>query len=163
MAVAPSGSGAAAPVGIAVLVVGSLAGILMIAADFTPILQIEIKQSGTCEIVAEADLRALCSPTGGERHSYALVVLGVLSLVLAWVAGPGRARAAALGLVTVGLATLAMSLIGDLPAVGETGAIGIRFDEAAAKPAAGFFIELVAGGLAVGAGAARLMVGVPGG
>lgn len=148
--------GSAGPVGLAVLALGIGAGILMIVAELSPILRIEIKQSGTCEIVAEPALRSQCAPTGGDRHSYALLVLGVLTLAMAWGAGVGRSRAAAAALVAIGLAVLAISLIADLPAVNETGAIGVRFDEAASTPAAGFFIELVAGAVAIAAGALRL-------
>ena len=146
----------AGPVGLAVLALGVAAGVLMVVAELSPILQIQIKQSGTCEIVAEPALRSQCAPTGGDRHSYALLVLGALTLVMAWGAGIGRSRAAAAALVAVGLAVLAISLVADLPALNETGAIGVRFDEATSTPAPGFFVELVAGAVALAAGVLRL-------
>jgi hypothetical protein len=56
-----------------------------------------------------------------------------------------------------GVAVLAIVLIGDLPELNETGEIGLRFDEAEAEPASGFYLSLLGGVLALGGGVLALV------
>lgn len=142
--------------GVAVLALGVAASVVLVAAELSPIITIEILTGGSCEILADPELREQCSPTGGSRHSWALAVLGVLVLVMAWGAGVGRSRPAALALLAAGVAVLAIVLVGDIPEVNETGEIGLRFDEAEAQPASGFYLSLIGGVLALAAGALAL-------
>lgn len=142
-------------VGLSVLALGTGSFVLLVAAELAPVYTIDVGGL-PCDRV-EFTLTDLCSPTGGERHSYALVVLGVLALLMTWGAGVGRSRPAAAALAATGLAVLAIVLIGDLPDVTETGEIGVRFDEAEASPAGGFYLSLLGGAAALGAGLIGLL------
>jgi hypothetical protein len=76
---------------------------------------------------------------------------------MAWGAGVGGSRPAAIALAVVGVAVLAWSLLVDLPVTNETGALGRNFEGATAAAEAGLTIEIVAGALALLAGAVRLL------
>jgi hypothetical protein len=97
--------------------------------------------------------------TGGDHHSYALLVIGlaVLGATLAarWAAQP--LLAVAVG--ALGLIALLIVLIGDLPDVTSSGLTNGPLEEAEANPAIGFWLEL-AGALVVlvsGLALARLL------
>jgi hypothetical protein len=135
----------------AVLALGLVAGILLVIADLSSVYSIEVNGL-PCE-PAEPELADLCAPTGGDRHTYALLVLGLFAGLMAWGAGAGRSLPAAAALALCGLVALAIAVVGDLPDVNETGAIGVRFEQAAASPASGFWLSLVGGAMALGAGA----------
>ncbi len=147
---------AAAPVDLAVLVLGAAAGLLMIVTEFTDIYSVKVL-TATCEDLADPGLADRCAATGGEQHAYAFVVLGLFALLMAWGAGLGHSRPAALGLAAAGVAVLLIALIGDLPDTTKTGALGVNFSEAKASKGTGFWLELVAGPLAVLAGGLRLI------
>ena len=122
----------------------SVAGALMlIAADLTTLVQIKVIT------VVKEEL------TGHDQHSWAMAVLGLAALPLAWGAARRHARPAMLGLALIGVAALLIALIGDLPDTRSTGVIGERYEEAQAPAGAGFFLET--------AGAVLLIVGGVGG
>ncbi len=127
----------------------------MIATEFSTIFSVEVG-IGDCGDLAQ-ERRDDCVKTGGEQHSYALVLLGLLALVMAFGAGAGASRAAAGALIVVGVIVLALALLGDLPDTNEAGQIGENFTDAKAEPRIGFYLEILAGLLAVAAGALRLM------
>ena len=139
----------------AVLALAALAGILMVAADLSTIYSIDVI-SASCDDLADSRLADECAPSGGDRHTYALLLLGLLTLAMAWGAAAGRSVPAAFALLGVGVLVLAISLIGDLPDVNETGAIGRNFDEAKAHPEKGFYMEIAGGLLALVAGGLAL-------
>jgi hypothetical protein len=143
------------PVPTALLALGALAGALMIVAEFATIVSVDV-QIATCEDLVRAELRDSCVQTGGEQHSYALVLLGLFVLVMAWGATLGESRPAALALVVAGVAVLAIAAAVDLPDINDVGAVGANFDRAEASPGTGLWIELAAGALAVVAGALTL-------
>ena len=72
-------------------------------------------------------------------------------------AGFGRSRPAALALIAIGVVVLGITLLVDLPASDDTGLIGRRYAAAEAAPGPGLWFELAAGGLAVCAGALRVI------
>lgn len=137
------------------LALGLAASIVIIVAELSPVYSIEVTGL-PCEL-AERDLAEQCEPTGAERHSYALLLLALLAAVMAWGAGIGRSLPAAAALAAAGAAVLAIALIGDLPDVDETGAIGIRFEGAAAMPKSGFWLSLIGGAMALVAGVAGVL------
>ena len=145
----------AGPVGLAVLALGIAACAVLIAAELAPVYAIDVGGL-PCDRV-EFTLTDLCAPTGGERHSYALAVLGLLAVVMALGAGIGGSRPAAAALALAGVAVLAIVLIGDLPDVNQTGEIGLRFDQAEAQPASGFYLSLLGGVLALAGGVLALL------
>jgi hypothetical protein len=143
------------PVTAAVLVAGGLAAILLVIADFTAIYTTRIL-TVPCTDSANADLANNCSPTGGDRHTHALLVLAAFLLVMSWGAGMGRSRPAAIALIAGGTIVLAITLIGDLPDVHSSGLLKTTYDETTTGPATGFWLELIGGVLAAAAGGIRL-------
>ena len=82
-----------------------------------------------------------------DRHSYALLILGVFTVAGMLYAVRTGLRAAALGTAALGLASLLLFLILDLPDAGKAGPLGddptIYFADARADPQAGFWLEAV--------------------
>jgi hypothetical protein len=133
-------------VSIGVLAAGLLGGALLIAADLSTLVQIKV-----ITVVKE-------SLSGHDQHSWAMALLGVVSLPLAYGAARRRARPAMLGLVVLGIVALAIALFGDLPDTRSTGVIGQRYEEAAAQAGAGFYFETAGGVLLLVAGVGGLLL-----
>ena len=68
----------------------------------------------------------------------------------------GGSRPAAMALLAIGAIVVVLSLARDLPETHRTGEIGVTHEDAKGKAGTGLFLELVGGGLAVGAGLLRL-------
>jgi len=143
---------------LAVTGAGIMAAVLMVLADFLPIVSVDVA-SGSCEVINDTnpELADGCEQSGFERHGPALVLLALVVATMAWGAGVGGSRPAAAALLAVGLVVLAIGLLIDLPVTDDTGAIGPRFEGARAQAEIGFTLELAAGVLAAVAGAARLL------
>ena len=91
--------------------------------------------------------------SGGEHHSYALLVIGVAVCAAAMLARAGEAWAPAAAAAALGGIVLLIALIGDLPDATRTDLVrGARV--ASADPAPGFWVELAGALLALTAGAA---------
>jgi hypothetical protein len=119
----------------AVLALGVVGGVLLCLVEVLTVVSIS---AGGSEVASQ---------TGSEQHGLALLVLGVAALVLAWLAGSGRAGvvlAALAGLGTIGVVALLFWALGDLPDTGARGTIGMRSEPAQASPAIGFWVELAA-------------------
>jgi hypothetical protein len=151
----------AEPIALLVLGLGVLAGVLMILTEFSTLFEVEVV-TASCKDLADPDLADTCLTKGAEQHSYALVFLGALAIAMAWGAGIGMSRPAAIALVVAGVIVLAIAIIGDLPDSTKTGEIGTNFDQAAATKGIGIWFELVGGALAVVAGTLRLTRGPDG-
>jgi hypothetical protein len=145
-----------------VLAIGVLAGLLMLISLFSTIASVDVA-NGSCEVINDANpgLADRCALSGFERHSIAFLLLGVATLALAYAAGPRRSRPAALGLLVVGALALIFALLVDLPVTDDTGAIGRDFEGATASAGTGLWIELIAGILALLAGALAFLVPRP--
>lgn len=143
---------------LAVTVAGLLAAVLMVLADFLPIVSVDVA-GGSCEVINDTSpqLADACEQSGFERHGPALVLLAPVVAAMAWGAGRGGSRPAAAALLALGVVVLAIALLIDLPVTDDTGAIGPRFEGAEAHAETGFTLELVAGTLAAVAGTARLL------
>ena len=113
--------------------------LLLIAADFSSLIQIKVL-TVTRERV-----------TGHAQHDWALVVLGLAGLVLAYGAVRRTARPAMAGLAAIGLAVAIIALARDLPDTRSTGVLGQEYEQAHASPGPGFYLEV--------AGAALLLIG----
>ena len=133
-------------VSIGLLAAGLLGGILLIAADLSTLVQIKVIT------VVKEDL------SGHDQHSWAMALLGVVALPLAWGAARRRARPAMVGLIVLGLVALGIALFGDLPDTRSTGVIGERYEEAAAQAGAGFYYETAGGVLLLVAGVGGLLL-----
>ena len=140
------------PVLIAVLALGVVGALLMIASEFATLRSVKVL-TASCRDLADPSLRGTCVTHGGEEHAYALVLLGLVALLMTWGAVFGRSRPAAVALIAIGAAVLAIALVTDVPDVHETGVLGERFDNAQAKPGIGLYMEIVGGAFVLAAGA----------
>jgi hypothetical protein len=149
----------AGPVGLIVAALGSVGGILMIVTEFTTLYSVKVL-TASCDELASPDLRGTCVTSGGDHHSYALLLIGLLAVLMAIAAGFGRSRPAAAALIAIGVIVIVIFfLVIDLPDSGKTGAIGENFDQARSVKGPGLWLELAGGLAAIGAGALRLAVG----
>ena len=141
-----------------VTVAGAVAGLLMILSEFLTVASVDVA-NGSCEVINDANpsLADRCSLSGLERHGGALILIGLLALLMAWGAGVGRSRPAGIALLIAGALVLGIALLADLPVTDDTGAIGQNFEGAKAMAGVAFYLELVAGALAVLAGLTRVL------
>jgi hypothetical protein len=147
--------GTAKPLGLGVTAAGVIAAVLLVATEFSTVASVDVA-GGSCEVINDSDpaLADRCTLSGFERNGGAFLLLAALTMLMAWGAGMGGSRPAALALVAVGVVVLGWALFVDLPVTDETGAIGISFEGATGEAGPGLAIELVAGALALGAGVA---------
>ena len=138
-----------------VLAAGLIAAVLMVLADFQVVVSVDVA-GGSCDVINDSNpkLAEDCEQSGLERHGPALILLGVFCAFMAWGAGVGASRPAAAALAVAGAVVLGIALVIDLPVTDDTGAIGPAFAGATAQAEIGFTLELVAGALALAAGAA---------
>jgi hypothetical protein len=122
----------------------ALAGALLcVAATFATIIQIRVG----------AVVKATSS--GFDRHSVALVLIALFASTMTLAALRGsRPAMAAVG--ACGLVVLAISIIGDVPHLDDTGTIAQAYDDAHAAAGAGFYLETLAGALLLIAGGGLL-------
>ncbi len=139
----------------AVLALGVVGALLMIAAELTPLFEVEVAVA-SCEDLAQPELADLCLTRGGEQHAYGLVLLALVVAVMSAGAALGASRPPAVALCVVGVVVLGIALGIDLPASRSTGEIGRDFSDARAVIRPGLWLELVAGALTLAAGAAGL-------
>jgi len=124
-----------------------LAGVaLLIAADLSTLVQIKV-----VTVVKER-------LSGHGQHSWAVAVIGVAALPLVAGAVRGRARPAMVATIVLGVAVLVIALAKDLPDTRSTGVIGERYDEAAAAPGPGFYLETAGAVLLILTGVGSLML-----
>jgi len=143
---------------VALTVAGTIAGLLLVISEFSTIASVDVA-NGSCAVINDENhaLADRCSLSGFERHGGAFALLGVIACAMAWGAGVGASRPAGVALLAIGGVVIALSLALDLPQTHKTGAIGRNFEGATATAGAGFYLELVGGGLAAAAGALSLI------
>jgi hypothetical protein len=96
----------------------------------------------------------------GPHHGYALIVVAVAALVMAWGAWRGESRPAFVALGLLGLVALFVALVIDRPDTHAVGIYKVLYTEAKASPQAGFTRELAGGAvLLVSAGVGLLALG----
>jgi hypothetical protein len=149
---------AASPLAIGVAAVGLAAAVLLVVTEFSVVASVDVA-SGSCQVIQDTnpELADRCELSGFERNGGSFLLLAVLVGAMAWGAGPGGSRPAAVALVAVGLGVLAWALLVDLPVTDDTGVLGRNFEGATAAAGPGLTIEIVAGALALLAGAIRLL------
>jgi hypothetical protein len=85
---------------------------------------------------------AKATVTGGEHHSYALVVIALAALAATLAARWAVQPMLALAVAALGAIALLIVLIGDLPDVTSSGLTRGPLEQAEAEPAVGFWLEL---------------------
>jgi hypothetical protein len=148
----------ASPLAIGVAGAGIAAAVLLVLTEFSVVASVDVA-SGSCEVIQDTnpELADRCELSGFERNGGSFLLLAALAAVMAWGAGIGGSRPAAIALAAVGAAVLAWALLVDLPVTDETGALGRNFEGAIAAAGPGLTLEIVAGALALAAGVVRLL------
>ena len=136
-----------------VLALGLAGALLLVITEFTAVATVDVA-GGSCEVIQDTDpeLADRCELSGFERNGGAFILLALLAAPMAWGAGPGRSRPAALALVAIGALVLLWALLVDLPVTGETGAIGRNFEGAEAAAGPGLTLEIAGAVLTLAAG-----------
>ncbi len=144
---ASRGAGGASPaVRSALCGLAFVAAALLVVSTFMTLLTIT---------TGEAEL---ASRTGYEHHSIALLLLGVAVVPMALGALRG-ARPAMAAIAVLGIVVLVVVMTVDLPATLKEGLFAVRYENAEAKPAAGFYVETLAGVLLLLSGGLQLILG----
>jgi hypothetical protein len=143
---------------IAVATAALIGGVLMLLAEVTTVISVDLKTT-SCEGIYDTNpsLADDCNLVGFERHSVALLLLGLLTFVMGSGAAFGRSRPAAVALIVIGAVVLGVALALDLPASDDTGVIGQDYDQAYATVGLGFWFEVLGGVAAVLAGLLRVI------
>lgn len=136
-------------VSLIVLALAVIGAVLVVVAEFSTIARVEVLTAGACDVSTVSDS---CDSSGFEQHGGAFILLGIAALAMAWGAGRGSSRPAAIALVAIGAVVLAFALFRDVPQANETGFVGRQFDQAEAKPGTGLYLEIAGGVLLVAAG-----------
>jgi len=146
------------PYAIAVATAALIGGALMLLAEVTTVISVDLT-STSCEGIYDTNpsLADRCNLVGFERHSVALLLLGLLTFAMGSGAAFGRSRPAAVALIAIGVVVLGLALAVDLPASDDTGVIGKDYDGAHASAGIGLWFEVVGGAMAVLAGVLRVI------
>jgi len=118
----------------AVLAGALLGALLLLVAEFTALYQVHTAASST-------PVRTVLT---GSNDSYALIPLALLSAVLGLGVFRSGSRPALLAIGIVGLVTLLIALLGDLPDSQATGLVGspsTHFISATSTPSVGLYLE----------------------
>ena len=149
----------AGPLALIVLVLGAAGGILLVVADLSTVVTVDVLTTGTCEEIADPEVRDACSVSGFEQHGGALILLGIAAVVMALGAARGASRPASVALIVIAVIVVGIAVLRDIPAAGETGLVGLRYEEAHAGASSGLYLEFAGAALCAAAGALRLARG----
>lgn len=128
------------------------AGGCLIASQFIDYRAVEIGQPGYAGLPDIAQVPTTDERTAGDAHLYLLVPVGVLTIALGLLGLRRDARRLGLLVTALGIVSLAVILLIDLPAGLDEGAQTSRFAGASAVLEDGFYAELAAAGGMVLAG-----------
>ena len=139
----------------AALALGALLGALLIlVAQFTALYHLHSATSS-------AAIRTI--GTGGN-HAWAPIPLALAAAVLAYAVYRHGSRVALAGLLALGVATLLIALIGDLPDAHSSGLVGSSasgYVQATSTPSAGLYMETLGAIILIVAGGIGLLMSAP--
>jgi hypothetical protein len=139
------------PLRIGLCAAASAGVVCLVLATFTTVIEIKV---GTTTRLPGRDTHL----SGWDRHGPALLIVAAFGAAM--VAGALRgARPAAIALGVLGLVALGIAVIGDVPDLNATGFIGEVYEDAAAGPSAGFYLETLGGALMLASGAILSLAG----
>lgn len=127
--------------------------IVLVAAEFSTVSSRSIG-IGACADRVGADK---CRTTGHDAHAFALLILAVVGLVMAWGAVVGRSRAAAWASGLVGVGVLVIALAIDLPSLDDTRGLEQLYSNVQTHVGTGFRLELLGGVLMLLVGGLSVM------
>jgi hypothetical protein len=137
------------------LALGALLGaLLVLVAQFTALYHLH-------SATASAAIKTV--GTGGN-HAWAPVPLALAAVVLAYAVYRAGGRTALAGLVALGVATLLIALIGDLPDAHSSGLVGSSangYVQATSSPSAGLYMETLGAVILIVAGGVGLLMLAP--
>jgi hypothetical protein len=139
---------------VAVVVLAALGALLVLVAQFTALYHVRVATSSV----------PVKTVGTGANHGWAPLPIALVCLALAFAVYRYRNRAALLGLVTLGIATLVIALAADLPDVHATGLVGssgLQFMRAANSAAAGLYLETLGSVLLIVSGGLGLLMLAP--
>lgn len=136
----------------AAAVVVIAAGALLVVSQFIDYRAVEIGQPGYAGLPQVAKAPTVEARTAGAAHAYLLVPLGILAIALGGLALRRERRRLGLLVAFLGLVSLAVILLVDLPHGLDEGAQTSLFSGATAVLEDGFYAELAAAGGMVFAG-----------
>jgi hypothetical protein len=128
------------------------AGACLVASQFIDYRAVEIGQPGYAGLGGVATVPTVEARTAGAAHAYLLVPVGLLAIALGVLALRRDSKRLGLLVAALGLLSLAVILLVDLPHGLDEGAQTSRFAGASAVLEDGFFAELAAAGGMVLAG-----------
>jgi len=128
------------------------AGALLAVSQFIDYRAVEIGQPGYAGLPQVAAVPTAAARTAGDAHAYLLVPIGLAAIVVGFLGLVRERRNLGLLVAALGLVSIAVILLVDLPAGLDEGAQTSRFAGATAVLEDGFFAELAAAGGMVLAG-----------
>ncbi len=128
------------------------AGALLVASQFIDYRAVEIGQPGYAGLPGVATVPTEDVRTAGEAHAYLLVPVGLAAMLLGALALRREARRLGLLVAALGILSLALILLVDLPHGLDEGSQTSRFAGTSAVLEDGFYAELAAAGMMVLAG-----------
>jgi hypothetical protein len=126
---------------------GIVGALLLIVAEFLPIVSIRV-----ITVVEDEQI-------GFDRHGSALLILGLAALIFLVGAWRGGSRPAMIAVAGIGLAAALIALLVDLPDLNEVGSYGERYDRATSEVGAGFYLETLGAVLLIACGGGLLLSG----
>ncbi len=151
---ASSGPDGAGPARV-VLALGALLGaLLVLIAQFTALYHLHSATSSA----------AIKTVGTGGNHAWAPIPLALAAVALAYAVYRHGSRVALAGLVALGVATLLIALIGDLPDAHSSGLVGSSaggYVQATSSPSAGLYMETLGAVVMIVAGGVGLLMPAP--
>ncbi len=124
--------------------------ICLLLATFTTIIEIKV---GTTTKVPGHDTQL----SGWDRHGPALLIIALFAALM--IAGALRgSRPAMIALAALGLVALLIAVVVDVPDLHKTGFVGEVYEDAAAGPKAGFYLETLGAVLLLAGGVLMLLL-----
>jgi hypothetical protein len=137
------------------LAIGALLGaLLVIVAQFTGLYHLHSATSSA----------AIKTVGTGGNHAWAPIPLALAAIALAYAVYRTGSRTALVGLVALGVATLLIALIGDLPDAHSSGLVGSSangYVQATSSPSAGLYMETLGAVILIVAGGVGLLMAAP--
>jgi hypothetical protein len=124
----------------------------MIASTFFTVIYVTVA-SASCDDLAGPTFAGECQKSGGDQHSIAFVLFGLVVIGMVALGLSRNAPGPWAVVLVIGIAAVAISLGVDLPQASKTGAIGINYRMARAHAGNGLWLELAAGVVAIVVGA----------
>jgi hypothetical protein len=148
------------PAAVTVWASGVLGALLLGLAEFTTLFEVHSSARGS----------AVATVSAGSQHSYAMIPIALLALVLTYSVWLTRSRVALGAIGVLGVIALLIALVGDLPDAHATGLLrsagapgsGTDLANGTSSPAIGLYLETLGGVLLLIAGGLGLLaVGPP--